>query len=131
MNWYKIAQQLSCQEIINRIDAQFPLSSTQSGEIANLGSISASLNEWQELKGIRDIPSLCPNVVSKNKSNLAKKIETSGHIMPLIVVVQSEDEEGLYILEGSHRYDAICELGYKTFPALVVIDMEKLCNELV
>ena len=131
MNWYKIAQQLSCQEIINRIDAQFPLSSIQSGEIANLGSISASLYEWQELKGIRDIPSLCSGVVSENKSNLAREIETSGYIMPLIIIIESEKPEDLYILEGSHRYDAICELGYKTFPALVVIDTERLCNELV
>ena len=50
---------------------------------------------------------------------LAEQIKESGEISPLIVV---EDADGLYILEGSHRYDALYYLGAKSFPALLVID---------
>jgi hypothetical protein len=130
MNWFKSAQQGSCQDIISRIDSKYSLSENQSGDIDNLASIGSTLNQWQELKGIRDIPTLCSGAPSESLSSLAMEIQSSGFIMPLIVVCESDRDEGLYILEGSHRYDAICELGYEKFPALVVVDTES-CNELV
>ena len=47
------------------------------------------------------------------------------YIYPLIVVW---DEQGLYILEGGHRFDALNMLGIKYFPALVVKDLFSLKN---
>jgi ParB-like chromosome segregation protein Spo0J len=43
----------------------------------------------------------------------------------LIVV---EDNQGFYILEGGHRFDALCMLGSKSFPALVVKDLDSLAE---
>ncbi|HUS48953.1 MAG TPA: hypothetical protein VMZ91_02210, partial [Candidatus Paceibacterota bacterium] len=45
----------------------------------------------------------------------------SNWISPLIVVI---DSEGPYILEGGHRYVALRELGFQSFPAVIVIDTE-------
>jgi len=52
---------------------------------------------------------------------LVKQIRESGEISPLIIVVE---EEGPYVLEGSHRIDALSLLKANFFPALVVIDFE-------
>lgn len=54
---------------------------------------------------------------------LIAQINASGAIKPLIVVV---DDEGPYILEGSHRVTALYEMGKIKFPAVVVIDREGL-----
>ena len=48
--------------------------------------------------------------------------KNSNTISPLIIVVENE---GPYILEGSHRSEALFVLGAKTFPALVVVNMEE------
>jgi hypothetical protein len=52
---------------------------------------------------------------------LTDKIRVSKQISPLIVVI---DKEGPYILEGSHRIDALKRLDAKSFPALIVIDYD-------
>ena len=52
---------------------------------------------------------------------LAEEIKTSGEINPLIVEVNDQDD--LNIIEGGHRLGALSELGLKSFPALVVVDL--------
>jgi N12 class adenine-specific DNA methylase/archaellum component FlaC len=96
-------------------------------DVSNTDSISSSLDNYTVLPGIREVPMSEFELtgksysVSENKriAELAEKIKESGEISPLIVVV---DKEGSYILEGSHRADALYQIGAKSFPALVVID---------
>jgi hypothetical protein len=99
-------------------------------EIPNLASIGASLDDYKVLPGIRVVPfsaftqmgPLRYYSVSEERRTkaLAQEIAWSGEINPLIVV---EDAQGPYILEGGHRFNALRELGVKTFPALVVQDL--------
>lgn len=99
--------------------------------VPNTGSIESTLVDYKILDGIREVP------VSEFSSNpksyfyakddfdrcdaLAEKIKQSKEIAPLIVVV---DSEGPYLLEGIHRFVALLSLGAKSFPALVVQDLE-------
>lgn len=94
-------------------------------KIDNMSSIRATLNDYKILPGVREIPMLLfilddPKVSSPRIKNLANNIKESGQIMPLIVVF---DKEGPYILEGSHRIDALNLLGVETLPALLVEDL--------
>lgn len=101
------------------------------GLVPNRGSIEATLSEWEELPGIREVPMgefggprtvfYAADDFAKSKK-LAEKIRKSGKVSPLIIVV---DEEGPYILEGAHRYVALYELGARSFPAVVVRDAEE------
>ena len=95
-------------------------------EVPNTGSISASLNDYTELPGIREVNldmfEAPPEVTPRTKA-LAEEIRASGEVNPLIVVV---DAQGPYILEGGHRYDAMKILGAKSIPAMVVIDNESI-----
>lgn len=96
-------------------------------DIPNMSSISSSLDNYTVLEGIRLLPMHEFEVdgkgysVSMNRGidSLAREIERSKTIKPLIVVI---DEEGPYILEGIHRVNALFNLGYQYFPALLVID---------
>jgi hypothetical protein len=100
-------------------------------EIPNLDSIAASLDNYEVLPGIRVVPfsaftQMGPlryySASEERKTKaLAQEIAESGEIKPLIVV---EDAEGPYILEGGHRFDALRELEAKSFPALVVLDLD-------
>lgn len=102
-------------------------------EIPNLSSIRASLEEYSILPDIRAVPisgfsngysySVSENQIIKE---LAHEIEQSKQIAPIIVVI---DDEGPYILEGSHRIDALYRLGKKEFPALVVIDRDNIQDD--
>ncbi|KKN50781.1 hypothetical protein LCGC14_0629510 [marine sediment metagenome] len=89
--------------------------------IPNQESIEASLEEFEVLADIREVPmSAFPEAAEgKARTELANEIETSGEITPLIVVI---DDKGAYILEGANRFDALVSLGAKSFPAQVVID---------
>lgn len=99
--------------------------------IDNTSSISASLGtNYSILKGIREVPMKdFPGVSGNDKSlsddnkigRLADIIGKSNKISPLIVVI---DSEGPYILEGWHRISALKRLNAKSFPALVVVDLE-------
>ena len=62
---------------------------------------------------------------SENKciQSLENQIKESKQISPIIVVM---DAKGFYILEGSHRADALYNLGASTVPALIVIDTESV-----
>ena len=96
--------------------------------IPNENSISASLNHYEILPGIREVSMdfftynrPYSDSELKRTEKLKKQIEENLYIHPLIVVW---DNEGLYILEGSHRFDALFLMNIKSFPALVVKDLE-------
>lgn len=98
-------------------------------DIPNLSSIDSSISNPRELSGVREVPmtafTLDEAPLSKEKRTLAlaEEIRQSGEINPLIVAI---DEQGPYILEGSHRYDALKILGAKSFPAKVVVDEDAI-----
>jgi len=101
--------------------------------IPNRASIEAGLNNYEILPGVREVPFSAFTQIEplryystseeKRTKSLATEIGRSGEINPLIVV---EDAEGPYILEGGHRFDALRELGARSFPALVVLDLDSL-----
>lgn len=104
---------------------------TVRNNVDNTDSISATLNDWEELPGIRVVNMKefdGPRSVFYAKNDfdharaLAERIKESGEISPLIIVI---DDEGPYILEGAHRYVALYYLKAKSFPALVVVDTEE------
>jgi hypothetical protein len=95
-------------------------------EVPNMSSISATLEDYTVLKGVREIPFADMNDgafdgsgATKRVRDLAASIQESGEINPLIVVLE---KAGPYILEGAHRVDALQLLGKRTFPAIVVVD---------
>lgn len=94
--------------------------------IPNRDSISASMHEYKILSGIREVPislfdpEYVPETTEKVRK-LADEVAQSNEINPLIVAV---DEEGPYILEGGHRYDALRMLNAKSLPALVVLESD-------
>lgn len=132
MNWYKLAQ-IDTQSIANK----YPKANGISGDlivdndVPNTNSISASLKNYEEIRGIRNIPIsefyLTGISYSIEEDNHIKKIEEqikqSKHIKPLIVVM---DKEGLYILEGGHRAEALYNLKATYLPALLIVDLESL-----
>lgn len=97
--------------------------------VPNTDSIASSLSDYEVLPGIREVAMdlFDPKAFfyaaddHKRARRLAEKIEESGWIAPLIVVV---DADGPYVLEGAHRYVALHHLKAKSFPAVVVIDTE-------
>jgi hypothetical protein len=103
------------------------------GPVKNASSIGASLTDWDELKGIREVPVAdFPGASARDMFSaaddhrrvdaLAEQIKDNQEISPLIVVV---DKDGPYILEGAHRLAALDKLGKKSFPAMVVIDRDE------
>lgn len=104
-------------------------------EVPNMGSIAASLTDYEVLDEVREVPLSAFEVRGKPKfysaseeartTRLADRIKESKQISPLIVVV---DAKGPYILEGGHRFDALRLLEAKSFPAVVVRDLEKSTN---
>lgn len=106
-------------------------------KVPGIGSIESSLGDnYATLSGIREIPfSEFPDMgelkygdknTEQRTKKLADEIKESGEINPLIVVY---DKDGAYILEGGHRFDALRELGAKSFPAKVVIDAESISKQ--
>lgn len=95
------------------------------GPVPNTDSIDATLDDYELLPGVREVPMSDFELTGKHYSTggterireLQEAIEASGEITPLIVVVE---DEGPYILEGATRADALYNLGAKSFPALVV-----------
>ena len=99
-------------------------------DIPNMSSIGASLNDYYISIGIYDIPlsefsKLSGKHYTKDGTDkinyLVDAIKASNEINPLIVVI---DNEGLYVLEGGHRSEALYKLGAKSLPAKLVIDKE-------
>lgn len=145
MNWLQIISQVETQSTsdyfggiteVEQWDARYPLAGNKvSGlsvgpGIPNAESISASMEHWKELPGIREVPL---NDLGSGKANdvfyaandiqnsrrLAEEIRRSGWITPLIIGI----DDAPYILEGMHRFVALYELGLQTFPALIVVDL--------
>lgn len=119
---------LTFRQFINETIADYKLAgSVVSGltvrdKVPNTGSISATFSKYKILKGIREVPMSEFNDeydINTRTKELAEQIKESEEINPLIVAI---DNEGAYILEGSHRFDALGILKVKSFPALVVID---------
>lgn len=93
-------------------------------KVPNMGSIEATFNEgeYEVLSGIREMPMSefeLGGTVPKRGKELATEINESGELNPLIVVIE---KNGAYILEGANRFDALREIGAKSFPAKIVID---------
>lgn len=130
MNWYKLSQ-IDAQSLANK----YPKANGISGDlivdndVPNTNSISASLKDYEEIRGIRNIPIsefyLTGISYSIEEDNHIKKIEEqikqSKHIKPLIVVM---DKKGLYILEGGHRAEALYNLKATYVPSLLIVDLE-------
>jgi len=95
-------------------------------DVDNMSSIGASMSNYLILDGVREVDfskfDMKPDITTRTK-DLAEQIKQSGEIMPFIVGV---DNKGPYIMEGSHRYDAMKILGAKTIPAIVVLDLDEL-----
>lgn len=101
--------------------------------VDNMNSIASSLTQYEILPGIRrvkmeelgNIPYTHSYSVERTNhvKELAEKIKKSNRISPLIVVIAKNN---MYILEGSHRIDALDLLQIKEFPALIVVDTEEL-----
>lgn len=100
-------------------------------DIPNLSSIKSSLDDYTVLSGIREVPFAAfensgmppQRLITDRLRQLADEIATSGEIKPLIVAVEENNPSaGPYIIEGSHRFDALKMIGKKRFPALIVVD---------
>ena len=89
--------------------------------IPNQSSISASVED-PEYMGLREFPMSMLATEPGRSKGLAAEIEESGEINPLIVVVSGHGDGPAYVLEGSHRIDALATLGKKSFPAQVIFD---------
>ena len=98
-------------------------------DIPNTSSIESSLTNYKILKGIRQVtfPIEKHNYYSVDENErvkqLVKEIKHNKEINPLIVYL---DDKDVYILEGLHRYYALQELKIKSFPAIVVLDLDSL-----
>jgi hypothetical protein len=101
--------------------------------IANFESIGASLDNYELVPGIREVPmsafgdvSRPPSFYSKSEKErteaLAAAIADSKQLDPMIVV---QAHDGPYVLEGSHRFNALRLLGATSFPAKVVVDLDE------
>ncbi len=97
--------------------------------VDNMSSIAATFYRYLILDDIRevDFAELYENgtKIDRNPRSiaLAEEIKQSGKIMPLIIGV---DRTGPFVVEGSHRYDALAMLGAKSIPAIVVLDLDEL-----
>lgn len=99
--------------------------------VDNMSSIGASLENWEALPGIREVPMSEFAPYQKNYAKdyndrshaLVAEIKESGRIDPLIVVI---DKDGAYVLEGGHRLDALQLMGAKSLPAKVVLDLDSI-----
>lgn len=138
-NWQKTSKEYD-QEL--GLEKKFPKAKKEVGglqvvnrnKIDNIDSISATLDDYDELSGIRQVrlsdlgyQGLDQRYRSEDNKRrvreLAAKIKASGKITPLIVVV---GEDGPWVLEGNHRLAALGELGVDSLPALVVVDRDEV-----
>jgi len=123
-------------DLIKQVNSKYPVAGPivdgreVLDNVDNTSSIGASLYKWYTLPDIREVPMSDFSTTGKHYSvqgtnrikQLEWEIENSKTISPLIVVV---DKEGPYVLEGSHRINALHNIKAKSFPALVVIDTEE------
>jgi hypothetical protein len=96
-------------------------------------SANSNYEDFELAPGVREVP-LAAEFVEANKrlyaqkskqeyiSFLAQKISANQKIEPLIVALEPDGET--WVVEGQHRVRALSQLGYKSFPARVVVSME-------
>jgi phage-related protein (TIGR01555 family) len=96
--------------------------------VPNVDSIDSTLSNYEVSEGLREVDislfTYTPPYSASEKARterLAEQIKENKQIAPLIVV---HDAEGYYVLEGGHRFDALNMIGAKSFPALVVTDLD-------
>jgi SPP1 gp7 family putative phage head morphogenesis protein len=143
------ASELSIESVLQAAKAKYP----KAGKVVdgrevlknidNRGSIDSSLNNYESL-GVREVRMTDFQTVRERRERglgevekraaaddeekveqLKEKIRTAGKISPLIVVDDGHPD-GPYVLEGGHRFDALERLGAKSFPALVVLDLDEI-----
>jgi hypothetical protein len=126
---------LLTEHTLDTLDARFPLcGSTLDGrrvtsDVPNTDSIASSLTDYDVLRGVRAVPlalftqSAGGYSVEEDRriAELASAIAASRSITPLIVVFDRA-EPGPYVLEGGHRFHALCRLKASALPALIVLD---------
>ena len=122
-------------QLVQRFDKLYPKAGNMVdgrrvlSNIDNQSSISASLEDYYILPGVRDFPIYDFSgkagyySVSDHKrvDVLMQQIERSRSISPIII---AEEKNGPYIIEGGHRMAALVELKAVSIPALIVIDFE-------
>lgn len=106
-------------------------------DVPNMGSIGATLDNYEILRGIREVPrsafdseyvdSLNYDELDQRTKNLITQINRSKKINPVIVGI---DNQGAYIIEGGHRFDALMSQGFESIPAVVVIDKSEPIQEM-
>lgn len=116
-------------------DEEYPLAGEKvdglevTDNIPNRTSISATFTDYKILDGVREISMegwnpknyfYAKNDFDRSKE-LAEEIKRNGWIDPLIIAIEANGNDDVYILEGGHRLVALHYIGAKAFPALVVI----------
>ena len=123
------------EDLIQRFKNVYPLAGSVldgymvRGQIPNMGSIGASLTDYEVLPGVRAFPTegfagssyYCMIGGVDRCTWLAQEIQKNRELNPLIIV---EQKAGPYVLEGGHRMSAAVDLGIQRVPALIVIDLE-------
>lgn len=145
MNWYKkirIAQSSIESHPNYQLANSFPVINSF-GNMAirpigdSMSSIDSSFTKWESLPGFREVPfSAFGNVSSSSKnqgekdylSSLGNDIQQNQSIEPLIIVFD-EENSGPYVLEGSHRFDTLIEMGFDSMPAMIVLDFSSIQTE--
>src|ERR1035437_3091513 len=134
------AKSATVKEHVNAIGERYPVFTdqaggirTKEGPVPNMASLDSSLDNYEELSGIRSVKlsdlETDPNKLfyaaddMRHVQSLAEQIKGSGELSPLVVVV---DKDGPYVLKGAHRLGALHELGYNSVPAKVAIDTDSL-----
>lgn len=105
-------------------------------DVPNMGSIESSFTSYEVLPGVREVrmDQLGPekyDITSESMAGraeriqgLADEISQTKEINPLILAI--DDKNGIYVLEGSHRIDALDVAGVESFPAIIVRDLDDL-----
>lgn len=124
----------TAQIIYEKADARYPKAGKYVDgrfvrkDVPNMASIDGYFGESEALPGIRVVKMSDmgppPNAgwrsrVSDHVKRLAEAIRESKELNPLIVGI--EFKKGPFIIEGSHRIDALDYLDAKAFPAVVIV----------
>ena len=101
-------------------------------EIPNTSSISSSFDNYKILPHVRELSlkeweaspedTFTTSEDIQRVKELAETIKQSKEINPLIIELNKKGE--LYVVEGVHRLSALYLLGKKSFPALVVLNLD-------
>lgn len=126
----------TAQRVYEAAERLFPRAGKHVGDllvrshVPNLASADGYFRESEALPGIRVVrmdemgdppPPGWRARVSERVKHLAEAIDESKEIAPLIVGVE---KKGPFIIEGSHRIDALDYLGVDAFPAVVVVSYD-------